>query len=493
VLTTVNTDASGVFQAAVPEGPLKIEISQTGYITQTKLIDVQGNIAVGQGIDMSVSQELPSDALRVVLTWGEKPDDLDSHVYFGRNMDTHVWHQHRSDTAAETGGLHVSLDRDATGGKGPEAVTITNIGKCTKKGNCLLKFVVENSARNTGPLSNSAGVITIYKGTKLDSTFEIPKEAGYQRWWTVFTMDCTEGASGQIYEGEKAYGPYLSAENLATANWKNTMPGANTWSMVPNKAMMTGLLTKDKEELSAIESAQYVTLSSYDGGFDCQNVDWSGNSGLKECPAGHYLKGLKRGKLLPDDASEVVTAKCCKPKNMPAQWGTCFEQDLFSNTGDMSSCAAQDGELTAMVGLVKDKMMTKLTLGSHPHMLGFEQLERLLERTAKTGNEGYPPFNIEQTSDRGYRITLAVAGFAEEDLSITVEDRQLVIRGRQRDDSSERVYLHRGIAARQFQRSFVLAEGVDVGDATMENGLLHIDLTQVMPETIVQTIKIKQG
>ena len=112
--------------------------------------------------------------------------------------------------------------------------------------------------------------------------------------------------------------------------------------------------------------------------------------------------------------------------------------------------------------------MTKLTLGSHPHMLGFEQLERLLERTAKTGNEGYPPFNIEQTSDRGYRITLAVAGFAEEDLSITVEDRQLVIRGRQRDDSSERVYLHRGIAARQFQRSFVLAEGVDVGDATME-------------------------
>ena len=137
--------------------------------------------------------------------------------------------------------------------------------------------------------------------------------------------------------------------------------------------------------------------------------------------------------------------------------------------------------------------MTKLTLGSHPHMLGFEQLERLLERTAKTGNEGYPPFNIEQTSDRGYRITLAVAGFAREDLSITVEDRQLVVRGRQCDDSSERVYLHRGIAARQFQRSFVLAEGVDVGDATMENGLLHIDFTQVMPETVVQTIKIKRG
>ncbi len=137
--------------------------------------------------------------------------------------------------------------------------------------------------------------------------------------------------------------------------------------------------------------------------------------------------------------------------------------------------------------------MTKLTLGSHPHLLGFEQLERLLERTAKSGNEGYPPYNIEQTSERSYRITLAVAGFAEADLSITVEDRQLVIRGRQTDDSDERVYLHRGIAARQFQRTFVLADGVEVGEAIMENGLLHVDLTRAAPETVVQTINIRKG
>lgn len=137
--------------------------------------------------------------------------------------------------------------------------------------------------------------------------------------------------------------------------------------------------------------------------------------------------------------------------------------------------------------------MTKMTLGSYPHMLGFEQLERLLERTAKSGNEGYPPFNIEQTSDWSYRITLAVAGFAEADLSITVEDRQLVIRGRQTDDGDDRVFLHRGIAARQFQRTFVLADGVEVGDAIMENGLLHVDLTRAKPETIVQTINIRKG
>ncbi|PJI92821.1 HSP20 family molecular chaperone IbpA [Yoonia maricola] len=137
--------------------------------------------------------------------------------------------------------------------------------------------------------------------------------------------------------------------------------------------------------------------------------------------------------------------------------------------------------------------MTKLALGTHPFLLGFEQLERLVERTAKSGNEGYPPYNIEQTSENSYRITLAVAGFAEDDLSITVEDNALVIRGRQADDSEGRVFLHRGIAARQFQRSFVLADGVDVGEAIMENGLLHVDLTRAIPERIVQTINIKKG
>ena len=137
--------------------------------------------------------------------------------------------------------------------------------------------------------------------------------------------------------------------------------------------------------------------------------------------------------------------------------------------------------------------MTKLTLGTHPFLLGFEQLERLVEHTAKTGNDGYPPYNIEQSSETTYRITLAVAGFREEDLSITVENRQLVVRGKQTDDGKDRTFLYRGIAARQFQRSFVLADGVEVGDAIMENGLLHVDLTRIEPEKVVQTIQIKKG
>ncbi|TWI35076.1 Hsp20 family protein [Paracoccus sulfuroxidans] len=135
--------------------------------------------------------------------------------------------------------------------------------------------------------------------------------------------------------------------------------------------------------------------------------------------------------------------------------------------------------------------MTKISLATHPFLLGFDQLERLAERAAK-GAEGYPPYNIEHLGPNGFRITLAVAGFSEEDLSITLEDRQLVIRGRQVEAGDERVFLHRGIASRAFQRNFVLADGVEVVSAGMENGLLNIDLNRSAPDSIVQTIPISR-
>ncbi|MGI1663060.1 Hsp20 family protein [Palleronia sp. KMU-117] len=137
--------------------------------------------------------------------------------------------------------------------------------------------------------------------------------------------------------------------------------------------------------------------------------------------------------------------------------------------------------------------MTKLTLGSHPFLLGFDQLERLVERTAKSDSAGYPPYNIEQLGENAFRISLAVAGFREDDLAITLEDRQLVIRGRQSDEDESRVFLHRGIAARQFQRSFVLADGVEVAGATVENGLLHVDLKRAVPESVVRRIEISKA
>jgi len=136
--------------------------------------------------------------------------------------------------------------------------------------------------------------------------------------------------------------------------------------------------------------------------------------------------------------------------------------------------------------------MTKLSFGAHPYLLGFDQLERLVERTAKSGSDAYPPYNIEQNGPDAFRITLAVAGFAEDDLAITMEDRALVIRGRQADDLGERIFLHRGIAARAFQRSFVLADGVEVAGAALENGLLHVELKRVMPDPVVQSIPIRR-
>lgn len=137
--------------------------------------------------------------------------------------------------------------------------------------------------------------------------------------------------------------------------------------------------------------------------------------------------------------------------------------------------------------------MTRVSLLNSPLLLGFDEFERTLERIAKAPTEGYPPYNIERTGDEALRITLAVAGFEIDDLDIQLEDNQLTVRGRQRPDSAERVFLHRGIATRQFQRSFVLADGVEVTGAELDNGLLHVDLYLPRPQRDVRTIEIRKA
>ena len=146
--------------------------------------------------------------------------------------------------------------------------------------------------------------------------------------------------------------------------------------------------------------------------------------------------------------------------------------------------------------------MTRLSLLSSPLLLGFEEMERLIDRVGK--GEGYPPYNIERISAGGagngdalpepvdrLRITLAVAGFRRDQLEITLEDNQLVIRGRQEDDKT-RDYIHRGIAARQFSRSFVLAEGIEVKSAELSDGLLSIDLVRREPDRLIRKVEIGQ-
>jgi HSP20 family molecular chaperone IbpA len=138
--------------------------------------------------------------------------------------------------------------------------------------------------------------------------------------------------------------------------------------------------------------------------------------------------------------------------------------------------------------------MSRISVFSSPLLLGFDDVERLLERAVKTSGEGYPPYNIERLPTDGteiLRITIAVAGFARDDLEITIEDNQLNIKGRTRDEGPKD-FLHRGIAGRQFHRAFVLADGMDVIDATLVNGLLVINLKRPEPTSVIRRIEIKE-
>jgi len=135
--------------------------------------------------------------------------------------------------------------------------------------------------------------------------------------------------------------------------------------------------------------------------------------------------------------------------------------------------------------------MSRVSMFNSPLLLGFDQLERTLDRLAKNA-EGYPPYNIERVGENGLRITLAVAGFTSDGLTIELLENQLTVRGRQADEGG-RVYLHRGIAARQFQRSFMLADGIEVTGARLDNGLLSIDLMRPVLEPRIRTIRIDAG
>jgi HSP20 family molecular chaperone IbpA len=134
--------------------------------------------------------------------------------------------------------------------------------------------------------------------------------------------------------------------------------------------------------------------------------------------------------------------------------------------------------------------MNRLSLSTSPLLLGFDHVDRMVERIVKQSGDSYPPFNIEQIGETGFRIALAVAGFAPEDLSVQVETNQLVIRGRQ-SEQPDRVYLHRGLAARQFRRAFVLADGLEVVSATLDKGILAIDLRRPTAASEVRTIAIQ--
>ena len=135
--------------------------------------------------------------------------------------------------------------------------------------------------------------------------------------------------------------------------------------------------------------------------------------------------------------------------------------------------------------------MNRMSVFNSPFLLGFDQFERTIDRISKLSSDSYPPYNIEQTSPNSIRITIAVAGFNKKDLDISLEGNQLQIRGSRDDNEVDRIYIHRGIATRQFQRNFILAEGIEVDEASMENGLLFVDLSQPINNEESKKIEIK--
>ncbi|MGQ2990664.1 MAG: Hsp20 family protein [Brevundimonas sp.] len=138
-------------------------------------------------------------------------------------------------------------------------------------------------------------------------------------------------------------------------------------------------------------------------------------------------------------------------------------------------------------------MTTRTLLFDSPFLLGFDQTRALIDRAAKAAAESYPPYNVEQRGERDVRITLAVAGFTPDDLSVTLEGRQMTVSGKREASGEDQAFLHRGIAARGFMRSFVLADGLEIVGARLEHGLLHVDLTRPEDAQIVRRIPISAG
>jgi HSP20 family molecular chaperone IbpA len=188
--------------------------------------------------------------------------------------------------------------------------------------------------------------------------------------------------------------------------------------------------------------------------------------------------------------ADFVPAAAPGFNRLAAATGDCLEtgqpDPIFVLSG-WCRFAGQSGQAAEKEG----RTMNTRAFPISPFLLGFDHLEQLLERSQRSSHEGYPPYNVEETP-QGLGLTLAVAGFDAAELAVIVEGRQLVIRGRQVEADSK-TFLHRGIAARQFLRSFVLADGIEVSSAALANGLLKIDLVRPKAESTVRTIQIKTG
>jgi len=350
---TTTAEANGHYHIFLPEGDWMATATKDDYITREKNITIVGALQTGQGADIAMSQVLPAGSYRVLLNWGVSGMDLDAWTYFDQDLDNYVYYGRTHQDGAHSG-AEVTLDWDDADGYGPETTTWKVNSHCTE--GCLMKFHVDNYAWRDHHLTDADAVVTVYHGNEVVKTYKIPSNIGEARGWTVFTLDA---ATGEFYEGDFNYGPYVSREDglASSSDWSISMDSAG-WSKVPAGSVMYGLGANSFKELHKLTLAKYMEVQN-PGTETLSEADWTGilaGGGSAECPEGSWMSGLYRTgnhNSDPKGPHQLLKAQCSTYTGIES-WGDCTETPIFN--GERGDSAAEcspftDGRETAMVGL----------------------------------------------------------------------------------------------------------------------------------------------
>jgi hypothetical protein len=358
---TAKTDYSGMYTVSLAAGTYHLVIKRSNYITYEAELVIVTSIAVGGAGDAALSKVLGEGEWRVTLTWAAHSEDLDSHTYMGEDGKDMVYFS--KTTIYDSGsGITVTLDRDDTDGFGPETSTFKGIGKCTRKPNCLVKFMVDNYTPKDGDIGASEAIITLYRGSSVAAKYTIPHDAADARIWPVFTLDATKGAAEVLFEGDQTYGPtLLPMKDLDRQNWATSFDSERWSKFEENKFhLLVGFKVEDFTGLNRISAASWAAVD-HTKKFECHDVDWfeasadwSEELGWSLCGAGYYLAGFYRIGDKWDRVhgpQQITKAHCCKPEELPKEWGSCHNEPLLTEPGWSSCKESEAGRQMLMVGL----------------------------------------------------------------------------------------------------------------------------------------------
>jgi len=353
------TDSNGKYAVMLVAGTYAIEASRDGYITFKAELIVVSSISIGGAADVALSKVLPEGEYRVTLTWAKHSEDLDSHTYLGNNAQDLVYFGKKSRTDTETQ-MSATLDRDDVNGYGPETTTYKGIGTCNEKPHCLVKFLVDNYTPKDGDIGAAEAIITLYKGSTIAGKYNLPTEAGSERIVPIFTLNSQKDAKQVLFDGDQIYGPDLNAD-LGTKNWGANLDEPGMVKLdVSQHQLLVGLKAMSFNGLNRIQEARYATVDETNK-MDCKEVDWfeqatgfPGDGGVSTCPVGYYMAGFEREGSRMDNVRgprQIIKGFCCKPEELPEEWGKCHDEQLFTATGWNDCKPSDDGRQTLVVGL----------------------------------------------------------------------------------------------------------------------------------------------